>query len=235
MCCSWDPMTEGLEETRQAAARRSRGTSSDPIYELVLRLLREHALSGHVLDFGAGTGSLSLALCELGTFDQVVAVDLIDYPDRAGHSLLSWHTVDLETGTPFEADSFDVVVAVEVIEHLENPRAAVRELARILRPGGSLLLTTPNNESWRSAISYLSRGYFTAFGEASYPAHISPLLRVDLRRIVCEAGFDEPAFHFTGSGRLPRLTHFTWQQLSRGVLGGMRYSDNVACLARKAS
>lgn len=45
---------------------------------------------------------------------------------------------------PFAANSFDVVISCETIEHLPDPRAAVREMARVTRPGGLLYLTTPN-------------------------------------------------------------------------------------------
>lgn len=50
----------------------------------------------------------------------------------------------------FPADSFDVVVMDDVIEHFENPLTEVREVFRILKPGGGFLLHTPNAESpWR--------------------------------------------------------------------------------------
>ena len=52
--------------------------------------------------------------------------------------------VDLTRGLPYSDNSFDLVVMTEVIEHLENHRAAISELARVIRPGGRLILTTPN-------------------------------------------------------------------------------------------
>lgn len=45
---------------------------------------------------------------------------------------------------PFPEDAFDVVVSCETVEHVPDPQLAVRELARVLRPGGTLVLTTPN-------------------------------------------------------------------------------------------
>lgn len=84
--------------------------------------------------------------------------------------------------------SINVIVASEVIEHLENPRSLLRDVARLLRPDGILVLTTPNNESIRSLLSLTTRGSFAAFGESSYPAHITPVLRIDLARVVDEAG-----------------------------------------------
>jgi ubiquinone/menaquinone biosynthesis C-methylase UbiE len=45
---------------------------------------------------------------------------------------------------PFEAGSFDIVISCETIEHVPDPRAAVREMYRVCKPGGMLYLTTPN-------------------------------------------------------------------------------------------
>lgn len=67
--------------------------------------------------------------------------------------------VDLLKGLPYPADSFDVVILVEVIEHLENHRAAIGELARVLKPGGLLILTTPNVMRIKSRLHFFLTGY----------------------------------------------------------------------------
>ena len=72
---------------------------------------------------------------------------------------------------PLDDESVDVAAAVEVIEHLENPRAFVRELARITRPGGWVVVTTPNQLSALSLLTLLVKGRFSAFQERDYPAH----------------------------------------------------------------
>jgi len=124
-------------------------------------------------------------------------------------------------------------VAAEIIEHLENPRFVARELFRLLQPGGSLLLTTPNNESWRSLISLAVRGHYVAFNDGSYPAHITALLRADIVRILMEAGFDSPVFDYSDHGGIPGWPMLAWQQISMGLLRGLRFSDNLLALARK--
>jgi 2-polyprenyl-3-methyl-5-hydroxy-6-metoxy-1,4-benzoquinol methylase len=138
-----------------------------------------------------------------------------------------------QRGVPFEERSFDAVLLVEVIEHLENPRFVARELFRLLRPRGTLILTTPNNESWHALISVAVRGHLVAFEDADCPAHITPLLRADLRHILQEAGFDPPLFAFTDHGVVPKRTRVTWQRLSFGRLRGLRFSDNLLCVARR--
>jgi len=120
-----------------------------------------------------------------------------------------------------------------VIEHLENPRAVAREWFRLLRPGGYLVYSTPNNESWRSLLSLATRGYFVAFGPTNYPAHITPMLGIDLKRVLTEAGFDEIEFRYTNHGALPKITAVTWGQVSGGLLKGKRFSDNVIVCGHK--
>jgi 2-polyprenyl-3-methyl-5-hydroxy-6-metoxy-1,4-benzoquinol methylase len=149
-------------------------------------------------------------------------------------NIVLWRRLDLNGPTDFEDGCFDVITAIEVIEHLENPRAVAREWYRLLRRGGLVLLSTPNNESWRSFLSLVFRGHFTAFRDGSYPAHITALLRQDIVRVLTEAGFGCPRFEFSDRGVLPKLTRLTWQGVSAGLLRGARFSDNLLAVARKA-
>jgi 2-polyprenyl-3-methyl-5-hydroxy-6-metoxy-1,4-benzoquinol methylase len=127
----------------------------------------------------------------------------------------------------------DLVVSAEVIEHLENPRATMREWHRLLKPGGWVVLSTPNNESWRSLVSLLLRGHFAGFCGRSYPAHITALLRLDIERAAAEAGFANVAFRYSDHGYFPKFVNFTWQGLSGGVLKGRMHSDNLIALLQK--
>jgi SAM-dependent methyltransferase len=67
--------------------------------------------------------------------------------------------VDLLQQLPYEDASFDVVLLIEVIEHLENHRTALSELARILKPDGVLILTTPNIMRLNSRFHFFWSGY----------------------------------------------------------------------------
>ncbi len=67
--------------------------------------------------------------------------------------------VDLLQQLPYDDASFDVVLFVEVIEHLENHRIALGELARILKPSGVLILTTPNIMRLNSRFHFFFSGY----------------------------------------------------------------------------
>lgn len=67
--------------------------------------------------------------------------------------------VNLLERLPYDDASFDVVLLIEVIEHLENHRTALGELARILKPGGVLILTTPNIMRLNSRLHFFWSGY----------------------------------------------------------------------------
>jgi 2-polyprenyl-3-methyl-5-hydroxy-6-metoxy-1,4-benzoquinol methylase len=225
-------MNAAVLEHRITAAQASGGVSDASIYRMVIRNIQQNDLRGSLLDFGAGKGVLTSLLLETQRFSRIAAADLQENPGELG-SNVEWIAADLNDCIPCASESFDVIVAAEIIEHLENPRIVARELFRLLRPGGTLLLTTPNNESWRSLISLAIRGHYIAFNDGSYPAHITALLRTDIVRVVTEAGFDTPIFDYSDHGGIPGWPTITWQRISMGLLRGLRFSDNLLALARK--
>ncbi|MCB0378622.1 MAG: methyltransferase domain-containing protein [Bdellovibrionales bacterium] len=221
-----------LEQWRKLSSDQSLGLSHQRIYQCAEEWLKALKSKGSLLDIGAGQGLFLKGLAERGSFASLAACDLMEPP--AGWPMeVSWTKADLNLDIPLASESQDVITALEVIEHLENPRQLVRECFRLLKPGGYLLLSTPNNESWRAILSFILRGHFVAFTETSYPAHIVALNRMDLRRILQEAGFQDVQFQFSQLGSLPALTSITWQNLSFGRLRGLRFSDNLFCLAQK--
>jgi 2-polyprenyl-3-methyl-5-hydroxy-6-metoxy-1,4-benzoquinol methylase len=185
-----------------------------------------------VLDFGAGTGELTHRLLDSRCHRSVMSADILSRPPRLPNAVSSIQQ-DLNAPLALPDAAFDLVLAVEVVEHLENPRALAREWYRLLSPSGTLIVTTPNNESWRSLLALLFRGHFIAFTDSSYPALITALLRHDLRRLLAEAGFADIRFRFTGSGSIPRLPQVKWQQLGARSFRGLRYSDNLIAVASK--
>jgi len=192
------------------------GTSAPHIKSLILPLIR----SGSVLDFGAGQGEL-LSMLPAG---DLTGVDFLPRPPLPNH--VQWHSRDLNQPINL-GRTYDTIVCSEVIEHLENPRQTFRSIASMLRPGGMLILTMPNQESIRSYLSLLTRGHFIQFVATCYPAHITALLRQDLLRLCAETGFESPKITFTNVGGIPKLPHITWQQVSLRLLRGRLFSDNV--------
>ena len=163
------------------------GVSREPIYEMVAGFLRGVGVrAARVLDIACGTGRLWPALD--GLADQYEGADLVRYPELPAE--VPFHEVDAASGrVPAPDAAYDAVLSLETIEHVENPRAFARELTRLVRPGGWVVVTTPNQLSFLSKVTLLFKDHFTYFGPEWYPSHLSALLPVDLRRIAAECGW----------------------------------------------
>lgn len=157
-----------------------------------------------VVDLAAGRGELSALLARDG--HDVVAVERYTEQFEASVPLVE---ADLGARFPFDDASLDVAMAVEILEHLENPRFFLREIARVLVPGGIAIVSTPN------VTSVLSRALFAAIGQMDlffdHPfrlrdpysslvhGHITPLPRWLLEHHARDAGFDVEARAYSRS------------------------------------
>ena len=129
------------------------------IQEAVLRDLPALGLPSHarILDAPCGgNASLTLALKERG-FDAIGADIDAEAAIRLGKDFVK---ANLDATLPWPDQTFDVVISTEGIEHLENHYLFLRELYRILKPGGTLVLTTPNITAMRSRVRFLGSGFF---------------------------------------------------------------------------
>jgi 2-polyprenyl-3-methyl-5-hydroxy-6-metoxy-1,4-benzoquinol methylase len=221
--------TPNVENLSQAV-QQSLGISHESIYKTVFEVLQKYTLKqGQLLDFGAGQGDFLKKLINKDFKFMCHGVDLMysRLPE------VNWYVQDLNKKLQFKDQQFDVVTCIEVIEHLENPRQMIRDLSRVLKKEGVLVITTPNNESWRSIISYIMRGQFVAFTDSSYPAHITALNQTDIYRILRENNFSRIEVLYTNSGMVPSLPSLTWQKISGGLFKGLRFSDNIVVVAQK--
>lgn len=112
-----------------------------------------------VLDVGAGYGAFSKQLYEMG-YD-VHACDL--FPEIFRFEPVECRKVNIIEGFPYEDNSFDVAIAIEVMEHIYDHENFFREVNRILKPGGQLFISTPNILSLKSRVRYLFTGFFYSF------------------------------------------------------------------------
>ena len=207
-------------------ALASGGSSHGVIYRAVADALDAAGASGTLVDVGCGHGAMS-ALAG-ARFRRYVGVDGVRYPSfPAGHALIR---ADLDGGIPLADGAADAAIAVETIEHLENPRALVRELVRVTRPGGCIVISTPNQLSVMSLLTLLTRQRFAAFQDVHYPAHRTALLEVDLRRIAAEARLRDVRVTYATGGRMP----FTARHYPAAVVrrAPRLFSDTVVLTAR---
>jgi len=213
----------------EARARQSGGTSNEAILATAAAILAERGATGVVVDVGCGAGRLRAALGNRPS--RYVGVDAVRYDEfPAGAEFLR---ADLDRDdVPLDDNAADVAIALETIEHLENPRRLMRELTRIARPGGTILVSTPNQVSLLSLLTVVTRHRFTAFQDRDYPAHRTALLEVDLRRMAEECRLVRIETKFTARGRVPLVAAHYPHWLARRFPRAL--SDNVLLVGQKA-
>jgi len=141
-----------------------------------------------VLDVGCGSGFYTTQFRDLG--NRMAATDItLEGVHAVVQMGIPVTLSDVEKGLPFADGSFDMVTFIEVVEHLLRPDQALREIHRVLRPGGLLLLTTPNYAHWVLRVLYLfgvlpvglrSRPY-TGFSSRHQAENIPPWLDPHIR------------------------------------------------------
>jgi len=138
------------------------------------------AKRGKLLDVGAGTGAFSRKLKSEG-FD-VTACDIS--PQNFLADGVVCKKADLNVAFPFDDAEFDYVVSAEVIEHIENPWFFVRELYRITKPGGTVIISTPNLHNWYVRLYYaLTSKLFNFLRSYEAIGHITPVFVWNLERM----------------------------------------------------
>jgi SAM-dependent methyltransferase len=171
--------------------------STPTIHRAVLKALAKigEQWEGDYLDIGSGAGSLLTRVIEgfpLRSF-------ACDYTDRL--MKLPNQRVDIvdlnREALPYTANQFALVTCVETIEHLNDFRAVLSEIYRVLRPGGWVVLTTPNILNLRSRLRYLTFGFHNLFGPLAVGeekihnpyGHISPIGWFYLAHALLNTGF----------------------------------------------
>jgi len=129
-----------------------------------------------VLDLGAGQGSLSLKLRDAGY--EVSACDLD--ADNFKLTDIECLEVDANGALPYSNNTFDIVLSIEVVEHIENHGSLFNEVCRVLKPKAHYFFSTPNILSLKYRLGFLFSGYGYSFGpltpgeRAPATQHISP-------------------------------------------------------------
>jgi ubiquinone biosynthesis O-methyltransferase len=144
----------------EMATTRNAVFRSNPIIEYEQQMRSNAVLAGAaplggstVLDIGCGDARDIVPMLEAGA--TVVGVDLSEGMIRQARLELEsrgHHNVTLEIGDvtalQFGAGTFDTVICSEVIEHVPDAAGALREIYRVLKSGGRIVLSTPNRRSW---------------------------------------------------------------------------------------
>ena len=175
----------------------------EAIYETVERILKD-APRSNLLDIPAGPGALAARLKEMGF--EVSCCDL--YPELFTPDI-EIRQGDLDGRLPYKDSSFEYIVCVEGLEHIENPANAIREFARLLKPQGELIVSVPNIMNIEERLKWLFNGYTSHFKPVSRQAvadfkrqyaeyaameevalHVNPIGYSEVRYLLEENGFE---------------------------------------------
>lgn len=157
--------------------------------------LRRFTSGGRLLEIGCSTGEM---LAAARTSFQASGVEA----DEAAGSVARARGLDCFSGTLFEArfadQTFDVAAMYHVIEHLPSPRETLRELHRILRPGGWMVIETPNIATpWVRLLGPRWRQFI--------PDHIYFFSPATITRLCLETGFEVQELRSVGKAMSVRL------------------------------
>jgi 2-polyprenyl-3-methyl-5-hydroxy-6-metoxy-1,4-benzoquinol methylase len=156
------------------------------------------ALDTTLLDLGCGSGAWGKRMTDLGF--EVTGVD-IETSERP----FKFINFDLNTDFGDRFGQFSVVTAIELIEHIENPRHFLRQVRKCLRPGGIALISTPNASSVYSRPRFMLTGQMASFTDLAYRTigHITPITKWQMEKMVGETGMEQLHFGFADASFLP--------------------------------
>jgi 2-polyprenyl-3-methyl-5-hydroxy-6-metoxy-1,4-benzoquinol methylase len=213
----------------------------------VLRILRQLPPGARVLEVGASQANATLLAAEAGW--QAVALDrderALRYAwrkyERGQFAAVCADALKL----PFLPQRFDALLAMEILEHLPEPPLALTQMREVLRPGGLIMVTTPNAAYVNENLpSYSHRPeHLEAMPEADASGHLFAFTLKELAELVTASGFEILSAGYEGSvmmsDKLPlkRFLPATWvQTLSRLLTklpGASRVAYGCFILARR--
>jgi SAM-dependent methyltransferase len=209
-----------------------------------MQTLKEWSGTGqHVLDVGCGSGFYTHFCQQLG--NAAIGIDITSQVQAAHAQNLNVCLGNIEGHLPFPDKTFSLVLCIEVLEHLLQPELTLSEIRRVLRPGGALIVSTPNYAYWVLRLLFLFgrppvglpvqhyQGWFQRVKVNSPPPWQEPHIRfftpAILRQFLRQAGFDlvelRSSFVAFPSGLapyVPRLMGFPLRVIGK-IIGNLDY------------
>lgn len=171
----------------------------------VLDAARAVPEGGAILDLGCGNGAMMAEIRRNGKWRlQGVesSTSAVAMAQSQGLDVLHADaSADLTSVLP--KGGFDLIVSVEVIEHVFDPRGFLRQARALLQPGGTLLLTTPYHGYLKNLVIALLGKCDTHYNPLWEGGHIKFWSKATLSAALLEAGFKDVSFR--GTGRFPGL------------------------------
>jgi 2-polyprenyl-3-methyl-5-hydroxy-6-metoxy-1,4-benzoquinol methylase len=159
---------------------------------------------GRLLELGAGSCDTLVEIKRQGLAEVVVGVELMKLPGTNQENKLIDELIfgDFETlNNQFKADSFDVIICGDVLEHLVDPWSVVQKLKRLLKPGGLFLISCPNIRYYETFVNIFIKGSFKYADFGLFDrTHLRFFCRKDLLLMLSQGGLTVklvfPSFKF---------------------------------------
>jgi SAM-dependent methyltransferase len=244
---------EYYESYKSITGLREKG-DKPPLYAYWKRYLRRVKPEGKLLDIGCGLG---VFMRRLEDVYEVYGIDVSHHAVEQARKLATKAKMGVGTAThlPFEANSFDITAAFDVVEHLEDPELLFREARRVLKQDGLLVLSTPNPHSLGARIKEkdsnpenlpyshpLRKRVWHGWRDTTH-IHISPI--AEWRRLLASNGFaivrdgtdfiwDVPYFkRIPFSIQWASLVGLTWILVWINGFYPWKFGEEYVCVARK--
>jgi SAM-dependent methyltransferase len=190
-----------------------------------------------ILELGAYTGAMIERLRDIG-YSRMMAADLDNHlrTSSVPHIQCDFNT---EFSSNFGGRRVNCIVATEVIEHLNDPRAFLRQCSNLLEENGIIIISTPNIGFFEGRMKFLLTGELFGFGAKNYVSmrHISPISMEQFPLILQESGFSTIEIYSAASTRNILRKFITlpiWLPM-RLLLGRFVLGETVVCVGRKST
>jgi 2-polyprenyl-3-methyl-5-hydroxy-6-metoxy-1,4-benzoquinol methylase len=192
------------------------------------------------LDFGCGQGAFSQRLADAGLVVDVCDLDTAQLKAQVRNK----YQLDLNTAVISKtiSEKYDLVVGMEIIEHLQNPWKYISDSISLLNENGIILLSTPNISNFISRLRFFMRGTLLAYEKADLKhGHITPLSFIQLENMFSHFQLEilarghagpVPIFHFYGLSRFTLLRN-TILPLLYPLLGGPKKGRALVYILKK--
>ena len=179
---------------------------ADPnVHKFVTSYLSELKPDATLLDLGSGNGALPAQLLDSG---HNVSSTSWNGKCKIGKNI---YEINLDNGFTLDSvggSKFDVITAIDIIEHVENPWSFLRSCKKSLSDNGIIIVSTPNMDSSRARLECLINGYSSDFSpeQIKHNRHISPIWRPGFIAMTSQAGLKiKESFQFGSFRRHSRL------------------------------
>lgn len=211
-------------------------------FSLVLKTALPHIKAKKsILDVGCGSGIISLVFKRMG--HDVTAINYwsrfsstnitssererskIEELERERLEVEGVHTedVDITNSFPFKDDSFDVVLFLEVLEHINGPRKTLREIHRVLKRNGILIITTPNVANLKNRVHlFAGRSNYSDlrlyYNSERFFGHIREYTLSEIEQMLAWEGFKVVTSKFSNCMQLPVVKNFRSNPIEASVM-----------------